>query len=81
MTKSLAIRIIQIIAVCLVIFFSIIMLKTISQYTSFEKNVGFLMFKQQVVNHPCWLTFLHSYFFHNVLSFGRFNAVFESVFI
>jgi len=39
------------------------MLKTISQYTSFEKNVGFLMFKQQVVNHPCWLTFFYIHIF------------------
>ncbi|NIF04908.1 DUF2306 domain-containing protein [Chryseobacterium sp. Tr-659] len=63
MTKSLAIRIIQVMAAFCVIFFSILMLKTIFQYTSLEKNTGFLAFKQQVVGNPYWMTFFYIHIF------------------
>lgn len=46
-----------------VIFFSILMLKTIFQYTSLEKNTGFLAFKQQVVGNPYWMTFFYIHIF------------------
>ena len=63
MTKALRITIFKILALFSVLIFSILMLKTISQYTSFEKNVGFLMFKQQVVRNPYWLTFFYIHIF------------------
>ena len=63
MTNSLGIKIIKGTAVFSVFIFSILMLKTISQYTTFEKNTGFLMFKQQVVNNPYWLTFFYIHIF------------------
>lgn len=63
MTKSLGVKIIKTLALLSVIIFSILMLKTISQYTSFEKNVGFLMFKQQVVSNPYWMTFFYIHIF------------------
>jgi len=50
-------------AAAAVIIFSILMLKVVSQYTSFEKNVAFLAFKQQVVNNPYWLTFFYIHIF------------------
>ncbi|WP_164463039.1 DUF2306 domain-containing protein [Chryseobacterium joostei] len=46
-----------------VIIFSILMLKTISQYTSLEKNVGFLAFKQNVIDNPYWMTFFYIHIF------------------
>lgn len=63
MTKSLGIKIIKIMAACSVIIFSILMLKTISQYTSLEKNVGFLAFKQQVIDNPYWMAFFYIHIF------------------
>ncbi|PKF75731.1 DUF2306 domain-containing protein [Chryseobacterium sp. PMSZPI] len=63
MTKSLGIKIAKVIAVFSVFIFSILMLKTISQYTSFDKTVGFLAFKQQVVNNPYWLAFFYIHIF------------------
>jgi len=63
MTKTLRINILKILALFSVLIFSILMLKVISQYTSFEKNVGFLMVKQQVVGNPYWLTFFYIHIF------------------
>ncbi|MEJ5104112.1 DUF2306 domain-containing protein [Chryseobacterium sp. MYb328] len=63
MTKSLGIKTAKVIAVFSVFIFSILMLKVISQYTSFDKTVGFLAFKQQVVNNPYWITFFYIHIF------------------
>ena len=60
---SLGIKIIKITALFSVMFFSILMLKTISQYTSFDKSIGFLAFKQQVVGNPYWMTFFYIHIF------------------
>ncbi|OCA74134.1 DUF2306 domain-containing protein [Chryseobacterium arthrosphaerae] len=56
-------KIVKVIALFSVVIFSILMLKTISQYTSFEKNIGFLAFKQQVVNNPYWMAFFYVHIF------------------
>nr|WP_315034407.1 DUF2306 domain-containing protein [uncultured Chryseobacterium sp.] len=63
MTKSLGIKIAKVIAVFSVFIFSILMLKTISQYTSFDTTVGFLAFKQQVVHNPYWMAFFYIHIF------------------
>lgn len=63
MTKLLGIRIAKVISVFSVFIFSILMLKTISQYTSLDKTVGFLAFKQQVVNNPYWMAFFYIHIF------------------
>ncbi|MDR3022936.1 DUF2306 domain-containing protein [Chryseobacterium sp.] len=63
MMKVLGIKIIKVIAVFAVLIFSILMLKTISQYTSFDKNIGFLAFKQQVVGNPYWMAFFYIHIF------------------
>ncbi|AZA83923.1 hypothetical protein C1637_13145 [Chryseobacterium lactis] len=63
MVKSLGTKIVHALAIFSVIIFSILMLKVVSQYTSFEKNVAFLAFKQQVVNNPYWLTFFYIHIF------------------
>ncbi|RXM51058.1 MULTISPECIES: DUF2306 domain-containing protein [unclassified Chryseobacterium] len=63
MTKLLGIRIAKVIAVFSVLIFSILMLKTISQYTSLDKTVGFLAFKQQVVDNPYWMAFFYIHIF------------------
>ncbi|AZA76808.1 DUF2306 domain-containing protein [Chryseobacterium sp. G0186] len=63
MIKSFGIKIMKIMAVFSVIIFSILMLKTISQYTSLDKNVGFLAFKQQVIDNPYWMTFFYIHIF------------------
>ncbi|WP_072406046.1 DUF2306 domain-containing protein [Chryseobacterium limigenitum] len=39
------------------------MLNTISQYTTFEKNIGFLQFKQDVVHNKYWLLFFYIHIF------------------
>ncbi|MGK6340834.1 DUF2306 domain-containing protein [Chryseobacterium sp. DT-3] len=59
----MTIRIIRIFAAAAIFIFSILMLKTISQYTGFDKNVGFLMFKQKVVSNPYWMTFFYIHIF------------------
>ncbi|MGG7469485.1 DUF2306 domain-containing protein [Chryseobacterium arthrosphaerae] len=59
----MAVKIFKVIALFSVVIFSILMLKTISQYTSFEKNIGFLAFKQQVVNNPYWMAFFYVHIF------------------
>ncbi|MGG5207863.1 DUF2306 domain-containing protein [Chryseobacterium sp. MIQD13] len=61
------IKIIRILAVIAVLIFSILMLKTISQYTGFDKNVGFLMFKQKVVSNPYWMAFFYIHIFSIIL--------------
>lgn len=61
--KLLGIKIIKVIALFSVLIFSILMLKTISQYTSFDKNTGFLAFKQQVVGNPYWMFFFYIHIF------------------
>ena len=63
MLKTLGIKMIKIMAGISVIIFSILMLKTISQYTSLEKNVGFLTFKQNVIDNPYWMTFFYIHIF------------------
>lgn len=63
MLKTLGIKMIKIMAGISVIIFSILMLKTISQYTSLEKNVGFLAFKQNVIDNPYWMTFFYIHIF------------------
>lgn len=61
--KVLGIKIIKVIAVFAVLIFSILMLKTISQYTSFDKNIGFLAFKQQIIGNPYWMAFFYIHIF------------------
>ncbi|KFF01459.1 hypothetical protein IX38_17890 [Chryseobacterium luteum] len=39
------------------------MLKTISQYTGFDKDIGFLLFKQKVVSNPYWMAFFYIHIF------------------
>ncbi|WP_051890510.1 DUF2306 domain-containing protein [Chryseobacterium vrystaatense] len=56
-------KIIRVLAIPAILIFSILMLKTISQYTGFDKNVGFLMFKQKVVGNPYWLVFFYIHIF------------------
>ncbi|WP_343680919.1 DUF2306 domain-containing protein [Chryseobacterium arthrosphaerae] len=63
----MAVKIVKVIALFSVVIFSILMLKTISQYTSFEKNIGFLAFKQQVVNNPYWMAFFYVHIFSIML--------------
>lgn len=63
MTKAWSIKIIKIIAFFSVFIFSILMLKTISQYLTFEKNIGFLAFKQKVVSNPYWMAFFYIHIF------------------
>lgn len=63
MVKSWGIKIAKVMAVFSVFIFSILMLKVISQYTSFNKTVGFLAFKQQVVNNPYWMAFFYIHIF------------------
>lgn len=61
--KSLGIKILKAAALFLIFLFSILMLKVISQYTSFDKNTGFLAFKQQVVNNRYWMAFFYVHIF------------------
>ncbi len=63
MVKSWGIKIAKGIAVFSVFIFSILMLKVISQYTSLDKTVGFLAFKQHIVNNPYWITFFYIHIF------------------
>lgn len=63
MKKSLRIKIAEGLAVFSVFIFSILMLKTIFQYTSLDKTIGFLAFKQQVVNNPYWMAFFYIHIF------------------
>lgn len=63
MTKSIGIKIVNALAILSVMIFSIVMLQTIFQYTGLEKNVGFLLFKQQVVDNPYWMAFFYIHIF------------------
>jgi len=63
MAKSIGIKIVNAVAVLSVMIFSIVMLQTIYQYTGMEKNVGFLLFKQQVVGNPYWMAFFYIHIF------------------
>ncbi|MDN3692859.1 DUF2306 domain-containing protein [Chryseobacterium tructae] len=67
MVKSLGIKTAKVIAVFSVFIFSILMLKVIFQYTSLDKTVGFLAFKQKVVNNPYWMIFFYIHIFSIVL--------------
>lgn len=50
-----------------VFIFSILMLNTISQYSTLETNVGFLRFKQNVIGNQYWLLFFYIHIFSIVL--------------
>lgn len=63
MNRILGIKIIRAVAIPAILIFSILMLKNISQYTGFDKNVGFLMVKQKVVDNPYWLLFFYIHIF------------------
>lgn len=63
MVKLWGIKAAKVIAVFSVFIFSILMLKVISQYISLDKTVGFLAFKQQMVNNPYWMTFFYIHIF------------------
>jgi uncharacterized membrane protein len=63
MNRSFQIKVIRTLAIPAILIFSILMLKTISQYTGFDKNVGFLMFKQKVVGNPYWMMFFYIHIF------------------
>ncbi|WP_034706970.1 DUF2306 domain-containing protein [Chryseobacterium luteum] len=57
------IKIVRIAAIPAILIFSILMLKTISQYTGFDKDIGFLLFKQKVVSNPYWMAFFYIHIF------------------
>ncbi|WP_343608710.1 DUF2306 domain-containing protein [Chryseobacterium oranimense] len=59
----MAVKTLRIWAVAAILIFSMLMLKTISQYTGFDKNVGFLQFKQKVVSNPYWMAFFYIHIF------------------
>lgn len=61
--KEAAKSISGLIGVFLVFLFSVLMLSTIRQYFSFQTNVGFLKFKQEVVNNKYWLVFFYIHIF------------------
>ncbi|MCT2564169.1 DUF2306 domain-containing protein [Chryseobacterium herbae] len=63
MNKSLGIKVSGALAISAILIFSILMLKTISQYTGLDKNIGFLMFKQKVVDNPYWMAFFYIHIF------------------
>ena len=58
-TKSIS----GLIGILLVFFFSVLMLSTIRQYFSFQTNVGFLKFKQDVITNKYWLVFFYIHIF------------------
>ncbi len=60
MTKK---NILNLILVTTVFIFSMLMLNTIRQYSSFETNVGFLRFKQNVIGNKNWLLFFYIHIF------------------
>ncbi len=67
MNRSLLKKIGGAFAILLVFVFSVLMLNTIRQYDTFQTNVGFLNFKQQVVNNKFWLWFFYVHIFSIVL--------------
>jgi len=60
MTKK---NILNLILVAVVFIFSVVMLNTIWQYSTFETNVGFLRFKQNVIGNKYWLLFFYIHIF------------------
>ena len=62
-TKSIS----GLIGVLLVFLFSILMLSTIRQYFSFQTNIGFLKFKQDVIRNKYWLLFFYTHIFSVIL--------------
>ena len=60
MTKK---NILNLILVAVVLIFSLLMLNTIRQYSTFETNVGFLRFKQNVIGNKYWLLFFYIHIF------------------
>ncbi|WP_153392879.1 DUF2306 domain-containing protein [Chryseobacterium vaccae] len=81
MAKSIGIKIVNALAVLSVMIFSIVMLQTIFQYTGLEKNVGFLQFKQQVVNNPYWMAFFYIHIFSITLCLLAGLTQFSSLFL
>lgn len=61
--------------------FSIVMLNTIFQYTTFEKSIGFLQFKQDVVNNPYWLLFFYIHIFSIILCLLAGLTQFSNIFL
>ncbi|MDB5012279.1 MAG: uncharacterized protein JWQ25_481 [Daejeonella sp.] len=55
------------VGILLVFVFSVLMLNTIKQYFSFQTDVGFLKFKQEVINNKYWLTFFYIHIFSIVI--------------
>lgn len=60
MTKK---NILNLILVAVVFIFSVVMLNTIRQYSTFETNVGFLKFKQNIIGNKYWLLFFYVHIF------------------
>lgn len=56
-------RILKIGLVSVIFIFSLLMLKTISQYSTLETNVGFLRFKKNVIENQYWLLFFYIHIF------------------
>ncbi|MBV8327681.1 DUF2306 domain-containing protein [Chryseobacterium sp.] len=69
MIRTVTIQVIKILALFSVVIFSVLMLKTIFQYTAFEKNTGFLAFKQQVIGNRYWITCFYIHIFSILLCF------------
>ena len=67
MKKETTITLIKIFAVFVVFIFSILMMNTIRQYFSFKTDVGFLQFKQEVVNNQYWIFFFYVHIFSIIL--------------
>ncbi len=73
--------ILEILGVLAVFTFSVLMLSTISQYLSFETNVGFLQFKQQIVGSKFWLAFFYIHIFSIVICLLAGLTQFSSAFL
>jgi len=56
-------NILNLILFAVVFILSVVMLNTIRQYSSFETNVGFLKFKQNVIGNRYWLLFFYIHIF------------------
>lgn len=53
----------SIILILIVFIFSVLMLSTISQYLTFQTNIGFLKFKQNIIDNKYWLVFFYIHIF------------------
>ncbi|RZJ72502.1 DUF2306 domain-containing protein [Flavobacterium sp.] len=73
--------VLEILGVLTVFTFSILMLSTISQYLSFETNIGFLQFKQQIVGSKFWLAFFYIHIFSVVICLLAGLTQFSSAFL